>query len=51
LLHAFVWTFRWFIFPKPVITSDDIYLLGVELAWGETICFKDLEFIADRLDN
>jgi hypothetical protein len=43
--------FRWFILPKLVIITGDIYPFGVELTQGEAIRFKDLEFIADHFDN
>jgi hypothetical protein len=43
--------FRWFILPKPIIATCDIYLFGVELSQGEAIHFEDLEFIIDHFDN
>jgi hypothetical protein len=40
-----------FILPKPIIATDDLYMFGVKLAWGETIHFENLEFITDHFDN
>jgi hypothetical protein len=37
--------------PQPTNSTDDINLLGIELAWGEIIQFGNLEFIANHLDN
>jgi hypothetical protein len=38
-------------FPKPIVTSNGIYLLGADLTYGETLCFRDLEFITDLFNN
>jgi hypothetical protein len=37
--------FRWSIFHKPVVASDNVYMFYVELTWGETLRFKNMEFI------
>jgi hypothetical protein len=37
--------------PKPVVITDGRNLFGVELAWGETIHFRNLEFITECFDN
>jgi hypothetical protein len=36
---------------KPIVITDASNLFDVELTWGETVHFKNLEFIADRFDN
>jgi organic radical activating enzyme len=43
--------FRWFILPKPTIATNGIYLFSIKLTGGEPICFRNLEYIADRFDN
>jgi hypothetical protein len=47
----FLYTFRWFILPKPNVATGDIYLFIIEFTQGEAIHFEDLEFIVDHLDN
>jgi hypothetical protein len=36
---------------KPTVTTSGSNILGIELAWGETIRSRNLEFIADRFNN
>jgi hypothetical protein len=47
----FLWTFRLFILHKHAIATSHIYLFGIELTPDKAICFEDLEFIVDHLDN
>jgi hypothetical protein len=34
-----------------VVITDDSNFLGIKHTWGETIHFRNVEFIADRFDN
>jgi hypothetical protein len=38
-------------FTEPVVATSKNNMFSVELAWGETIHSRKLEFIADRFDN
>jgi hypothetical protein len=37
--------------PQPMVGTDGSNLFDNEFTWDETVCFRNLEFIADRFDN
>jgi hypothetical protein len=37
--------------PKVIIITIGSNLFGIELAWGKTIHFRNVKFIADHFDN